>query len=203
MHWNILFLKNWYHFSPNFFSNTILTSRSCWSSSHSIFPFHSDVMPSAQADKTGTMLSDGAIYSSIDFTTKGGFGSPSPASQATPYATTQILHSNSIHELAVELPEAQWKTSLQAKQEMANLGYSLPDKNSCNNSESGWRAAGLCVCVCACACACACARACFICIQNLLKQSQLLYFWILPEACISVNLIIIVLMLHFSDIQEQ
>uniref|UniRef100_A0A8C1MAH9 Roundabout, axon guidance receptor, homolog 2 (Drosophila) n=1 Tax=Cyprinus carpio TaxID=7962 RepID=A0A8C1MAH9_CYPCA len=59
-----------------------------------------------------------------------GFGSPSPASQATPYATTQILHSNSIHELAVDLPEAQWKTSLQAKQEMANLGYSLPDKNS-------------------------------------------------------------------------
>ncbi|KAI2656429.1 hypothetical protein H4Q32_013360 [Labeo rohita] len=92
------------------------------------------VMPSAQADKTGTMLSDGAIYSSIDFTTKGGFGSPSPASQATPYATTQILHSNSIHELAVDLPEAQWKTSLQAKQEMANLGYSLPDKNSCNNT---------------------------------------------------------------------
>uniref|UniRef100_A0A8C1VEW4 Roundabout, axon guidance receptor, homolog 2 (Drosophila) n=1 Tax=Cyprinus carpio TaxID=7962 RepID=A0A8C1VEW4_CYPCA len=96
-----------------------------------------DVMPSAQADKTGTMLSDGAIYSSIDFTTKGGFGSPSPASQATPYATTQILHSNSIHELAVDLPEAQWKTSLQAKQEMANLGYSLPDKNSCNNSGKG------------------------------------------------------------------
>ncbi|XP_056329139.1 roundabout homolog 2 isoform X8 [Danio aesculapii] len=96
-----------------------------------------DVMPSAQADKTGTMLSDGAIYSSIDFTTKGGFGSPSPASQATPYATTQILHSNSIHELAVDLPEAQWKTSLQAKQEMASLGYSLPDKNSCNNSGKG------------------------------------------------------------------
>uniref|UniRef100_A0A671NY24 Roundabout, axon guidance receptor, homolog 2 (Drosophila) n=1 Tax=Sinocyclocheilus anshuiensis TaxID=1608454 RepID=A0A671NY24_9TELE len=93
-----------------------------------------DVMPSAQADKTGTMLSDGAIYSSIDFTTKGGFGSPSPASQATPYATTQILRSNSIHELAVDLPEAQWKTSLQAKQEMASLGYSLPDKNSCNNT---------------------------------------------------------------------
>uniref|UniRef100_A0A672KAZ5 Roundabout, axon guidance receptor, homolog 2 (Drosophila) n=2 Tax=Sinocyclocheilus grahami TaxID=75366 RepID=A0A672KAZ5_SINGR len=96
-----------------------------------------EVMPSTQADKTGTMLSDGAIYSSIDFTTKGGFGSPSPASQATPYATTQILHSNSIHELAVDLPEAQWKTSLQAKQEMASLGYSLPDKNSCNNSGKG------------------------------------------------------------------
>ncbi|KAA0701789.1 Roundabout -like protein 2 [Triplophysa tibetana] len=93
-----------------------------------------DVMPGAQADKTGTMLSDGAIYSSIDFTTKGGFGSASPASQATPYATTQILHSNSIHELAVDLPDAQWKTSLHAKQEMASLGYSLPDKNSCNNT---------------------------------------------------------------------
>lgn len=92
-------------------------------------------MPGAQVDKTGTMLSDGAIYSSIDFTTKGGFGSASPASQATPYATTQILHSNSIHELAVDLPDAQWKTSLHAKQEMASLGYSLPDKNSCNNSK--------------------------------------------------------------------
>uniref|UniRef100_A0A9J7Y172 Roundabout, axon guidance receptor, homolog 2 (Drosophila) n=1 Tax=Cyprinus carpio carpio TaxID=630221 RepID=A0A9J7Y172_CYPCA len=57
-----------------------------------------------------------------------GFGSPSPASQATPYATTQILHSNSIHELAVDLPEAQWKTSLQAKQEMANLALLfIPD----------------------------------------------------------------------------
>ncbi|KTF85415.1 hypothetical protein cypCar_00033697 [Cyprinus carpio] len=55
-----------------------------------------DVMPSAQADKTGTMLSDGAIYSSIDFTTKGGFGSPSPASQPRP-TPHQILHSNSIH----------------------------------------------------------------------------------------------------------
>ncbi|KAM9812512.1 roundabout homolog 2 isoform 7-T7 [Syngnathus typhle] len=91
-------------------------------------------IPSNQGDKTGTMLSDGAIYSSIDFTTKGNYGSPGQASQATPYATTQILHSGSIHELAVELPEAQWKASLQAKQEMANLGYSLPDKNSCNNT---------------------------------------------------------------------
>uniref|UniRef100_A0A8C2EDA9 Roundabout, axon guidance receptor, homolog 2 (Drosophila) n=1 Tax=Cyprinus carpio TaxID=7962 RepID=A0A8C2EDA9_CYPCA len=128
---------------------TIFTPQSCSSTFHSIFLFHSDVMPSAQADKTGTMLSDGAIYSSIDFTTKGGFGSPSPASQATPYATTQILHSNSIHELAVDLPEAQWKTSLQAKQEMANLGYSLPDKNSCNNSESAhnclWGTTGTCL----------------------------------------------------------
>ncbi|XP_071781449.1 roundabout homolog 2 [Centroberyx gerrardi] len=91
-------------------------------------------LPSGQGDKTGTMLSDGAIYSSIDFTTKANYNSPGQASQATPYATTQILHSSSIHELAVDLPEAQWKASLQAKQEMANLGYSLPDKNSCNNT---------------------------------------------------------------------
>ncbi|XP_072248267.1 roundabout homolog 2 isoform X2 [Leuresthes tenuis] len=91
-------------------------------------------LPTGQGDKTGTMLSDGAIYSSIDFTTKANYNSPGQTSQATPYATTQILHSSSIHELAVDLPEAQWKTSLQAKQEMANLGYSLPDKNSCNNT---------------------------------------------------------------------
>uniref|UniRef100_A0AAY4EA54 Roundabout, axon guidance receptor, homolog 2 (Drosophila) n=1 Tax=Denticeps clupeoides TaxID=299321 RepID=A0AAY4EA54_9TELE len=96
-----------------------------------------DVLPTGQGDKTGTMLSDGAIYSSIDFTTKASFNSPSQGSQATPYATTQILHSSSIHELAVDLPETQWKTSIQAKQEMANLGYSLPDKNSCNNSGKG------------------------------------------------------------------
>ncbi|XP_041734003.2 LOW QUALITY PROTEIN: roundabout homolog 2-like [Coregonus clupeaformis] len=90
---------------------------------------------SVNGDKTGTMLSDGAIYSSIDFTTKASYNSPSQGSQgATPYATTQILHSSSIHELAVDLPEAQWKASIQAKQEMANLGYSLPDKNSCNNT---------------------------------------------------------------------
>ncbi|XP_061637143.1 roundabout homolog 2 isoform X6 [Phyllopteryx taeniolatus] len=94
-------------------------------------------IPSGQGDKTGTMLSDGAIYSSIDFTTKANYSGPGQASQATPYATTQILHTSSIHELAVELPEAQWKASLQAKQEMANLGYSLPDKNSCNNSGKG------------------------------------------------------------------
>uniref|UniRef100_A0A3Q3JZX9 Roundabout, axon guidance receptor, homolog 2 (Drosophila) n=1 Tax=Monopterus albus TaxID=43700 RepID=A0A3Q3JZX9_MONAL len=94
-------------------------------------------LPTGQADKTGTMLSDGAIYSSIDFTTKANYSSPGQTSQATPYATTQILHSSSIHELAVDLPEAQWKASLQAKQEMANLGYSLPDKNSCNNSGKG------------------------------------------------------------------
>ncbi|XP_071216093.1 roundabout homolog 2-like isoform X8 [Salvelinus alpinus] len=93
---------------------------------------------SSNGDKTGTMLSDGAIYSSIDFTTKANYNSPSQGSQgATPYATTQILHSSSIHELAVDLPEAQWKASIQAKQEMANLGYSLPDKNSCNNIGKG------------------------------------------------------------------
>ncbi|KAJ8392078.1 hypothetical protein AAFF_G00078840 [Aldrovandia affinis] len=93
-----------------------------------------DVLPSGQGDKTGTMLSDGAIYSSIDFTTKASYNSPSQGSQATPYATTQILHSSSIDELAVDLPDAQWKASIQAKQEMASLGYSLPDKNSCNNT---------------------------------------------------------------------
>ncbi|XP_032446617.1 roundabout homolog 2 isoform X8 [Xiphophorus hellerii] len=91
-------------------------------------------LPTGQGDKTGTMLSDGAIYSSIDFTTKANYNSPGQTSQANPYATTQILHSSSIHELAVDLPDAQWKASLQAKQEMANLGYSLPDKNSCNNT---------------------------------------------------------------------
>ncbi|XP_032446620.1 roundabout homolog 2 isoform X11 [Xiphophorus hellerii] len=94
-------------------------------------------LPTGQGDKTGTMLSDGAIYSSIDFTTKANYNSPGQTSQANPYATTQILHSSSIHELAVDLPDAQWKASLQAKQEMANLGYSLPDKNSCNNSGKG------------------------------------------------------------------
>ncbi|XP_014894314.1 roundabout homolog 2 isoform X1 [Poecilia latipinna] len=91
-------------------------------------------LPTGQGDKTGTMLSDGAIYSSIDFTTKANYNSPGQTSQANPYATTQILHSSSIHELAVDLPDAQWKASLQTKQEMANLGYSLPDKNSCNNT---------------------------------------------------------------------
>lgn len=94
-------------------------------------------LPSGQGDKTGTMLSDGAIYSSIDFTTKANYNSPGQTSQATPYATTQILHSSSIHELAVDLPDPQWKVSLQAKQEMASLGYSLPEKTSCNNSKCG------------------------------------------------------------------
>ncbi|KAL4648529.1 hypothetical protein GN956_G7301 [Arapaima gigas] len=93
-----------------------------------------DMLPNGQGEKTGTMLSDGAIYSSIDFTTKANYNSPSQGSQATPYATTQILHSSSIHELAVDLPDSQWKASVQAKQEMTSLGYSLPDKNSCNNT---------------------------------------------------------------------
>uniref|UniRef100_A0A672K9F2 Roundabout, axon guidance receptor, homolog 2 (Drosophila) n=1 Tax=Sinocyclocheilus grahami TaxID=75366 RepID=A0A672K9F2_SINGR len=88
------------------------------------------------SDGTGSTASPKCVFSTNNTNIVSGFGSPSPASQATPYATTQILHSNSIHELAVDLPEAQWKTSLQAKQEMASLGYSLPDKNSCNNSES-------------------------------------------------------------------
>uniref|UniRef100_A0AAQ4RV36 Si:ch1073-83m3.1 n=1 Tax=Gasterosteus aculeatus aculeatus TaxID=481459 RepID=A0AAQ4RV36_GASAC len=104
---------------------------------HSVSSSSPDI-PTGQGDKSGTMLSDGAIYSSIDFTTKANYNSPGQISQATPYATTQILHSSSIHELAVDLPEAQWKASLQAKQEMANLGYSLPDKNSCNNSKLLW-----------------------------------------------------------------
>ncbi|XP_072316546.1 roundabout homolog 2 isoform X1 [Eucyclogobius newberryi] len=89
---------------------------------------------STPQEKSATMLSDGAIYSSIDFTSKTSYNSPSQTSQATPYATTQILHSSSIHELAVELPDPQWKASLQAKQEMASLGYSLPEKGSCNNT---------------------------------------------------------------------
>uniref|UniRef100_A0A8C4E1Q4 Roundabout homolog 2 n=1 Tax=Dicentrarchus labrax TaxID=13489 RepID=A0A8C4E1Q4_DICLA len=78
--------------------------------------------------KTGTMLSDGAIYSSIDFMGKAGYSSPARGSQPTPYATTQILQSNSFHELAVDRPDPRWKASLQAQQEIANLGYSLTDR---------------------------------------------------------------------------
>ncbi|KAM7374101.1 hypothetical protein PAMP_006778 [Pampus punctatissimus] len=87
-----------------------------------------DVLPSAVVEKTGTMLSDGAIYSSIDFMGKAGYSSPVRGSQPTPYATTQILQSNSFHELAVDRPDPRWKASLQAQQEMANLGYSLTDR---------------------------------------------------------------------------
>nr|XP_045003633.1 roundabout homolog 2 isoform X3 [Jaculus jaculus] len=90
-----------------------------------------DVLPPVpgQGDKTATMLSDGAIYSSIDFTTKTTYNSSSQITQATPYATTQILHSNSIHELAVELPDPQWKSSIQQKTDLLGFGYSLPDQN--------------------------------------------------------------------------
>lgn len=91
-------------------------------------PFVSDVLPSAAMEKTGTMLSDGAIYSSIDFMGKTGYSSPARGSQPTPYATTQILQSNSFHELAVDRPDPRWKASLQAQQEIANLGYSLTDR---------------------------------------------------------------------------
>ncbi|XP_036451085.1 roundabout homolog 2-like [Colossoma macropomum] len=92
-----------------------------------------DVLPSGAGEKTGTMLSDGAIYSSIDFTGKTGYSSPARGNQATPYATTQILQSNSFHELAVDRPDPRWKASLRAQQEMASLGYSLTDSRSCAN----------------------------------------------------------------------
>lgn len=102
--------------------------------------FVSDVLPSAAVEKTGTMLSDGAIYSSIDFMGKAGYSSPARGSQPTPYATTQILQSNSFHELAVDRPDPRWKASLQAQQEIANLGYSLTDRrpgNGMNYHENG------------------------------------------------------------------
>lgn len=103
------------------------------------FPmFTTDVLPPVpgQGDKTATMLSDGAIYSSIDFTTKTTYNSSSQITQATPYATTQILHSNSIHELAVDLPDPQWKSSIQQKTDLMGFGYSLPDQNKGNNGKS-------------------------------------------------------------------
>ncbi|XP_044775489.1 roundabout homolog 2 isoform X2 [Neomonachus schauinslandi] len=98
-----------------------------------------DVLPPVpgQGDKTATMLSDGAIYSSIDFTTKTTYNSSSQITQATPYATTQILHSNSIHELAVDLPDPQWKSSIQQKTDLMGFGYSLPDQNKGNNGGKG------------------------------------------------------------------
>ncbi|XP_077448156.1 roundabout homolog 2-like isoform X1 [Stigmatopora argus] len=96
-----------------------------------------DVLPSAAVEKTGTMLSDGAIYSSIDFMGKAGYGSPARDSQPTPYATTQILQSNSFHELAVDRPDPRWKASLQAQQEMANLGYSLTDRRPAAGAKLG------------------------------------------------------------------
>ncbi|KAE8277356.1 Roundabout-like protein 2 Precursor [Larimichthys crocea] len=96
-----------------------------------------DVLPSAAVDKTGTMLSDGAIYSSIDFMGKAGYSSPARGSQPTPYATTQILQSNSFHELAVDRPDPRWKASLQAQQEIANLGYSLTDRRPGSGAKVG------------------------------------------------------------------
>ncbi|XP_069802056.1 roundabout homolog 2 isoform X8 [Dendropsophus ebraccatus] len=95
-----------------------------------------DVLPAApgQGDKTATMLSDGAIYSSIDFTTKSSFNCPGQMAQTTPYATTQILHSNSIHELAVDLPDPQWKSVAQQKSDLTGLGYCLPDQGKGNNA---------------------------------------------------------------------
>nr|XP_027784888.1 roundabout homolog 2 isoform X2 [Marmota flaviventris] len=98
-----------------------------------------DVLPPVpgQGDKTATMLSDGAIYSSIDFTTKTSYNSSSQITQATPYATTQILHSNSIHELAVDLPDPQWKSSIQQKTDLMGFGYSLPEQNKGNNGGKG------------------------------------------------------------------
>ncbi|XP_035767334.1 roundabout homolog 2-like [Neolamprologus brichardi] len=96
-----------------------------------------DVLPSAAVDKTGTMLSDGAIYSSIDFMGKAGYSSPARGTQPTPYATTQILQSNSFHELAVDRPDPRWKASLQAQQEIANLGYSLTDRRPGSGAKAG------------------------------------------------------------------
>ncbi|XP_077402728.1 roundabout homolog 2-like [Vanacampus margaritifer] len=96
-----------------------------------------DVLPSAAVEKTGTMLSDGAIYSSIDFMGKAGYSSPVQDSQPTPYATTQILQSNSFHELAVDRPDPRWKSSLQAQQEIANLGYSLTDRRPVAGAKVG------------------------------------------------------------------
>ncbi|XP_044140492.1 roundabout homolog 2 isoform X13 [Bufo gargarizans] len=98
-----------------------------------------DVLPAApgQGDKSATMLSDGAIYSSIDFTTKSSFNCQGQITQTTPYATTQILHSNSIHELAVDLPDPQWKSSAQQKSDLTGLGYCLPDQGKGNNGGKG------------------------------------------------------------------
>ncbi|KAM5179635.1 roundabout homolog 2 [Mantella aurantiaca] len=98
-----------------------------------------DVLPTApgQGDKSATMLSDGAIYSSIDFTTKSGYNCQGQIAQTTPYATTQILHSNSIHELAVDLPDQQWKSSIQQKSDLTGLGYCLPDQGKGNNGGKG------------------------------------------------------------------
>lgn len=93
------------------------------------------------------MLSDGAIYSSIDFMGKAGYSSPARGSQPTPYATTQILQSNSFHELAVDRPDPRWKASLQAQQEMANLGYSLTDRRPGSGTRRDENRARFCFCI--------------------------------------------------------
>ncbi|XP_059506092.1 roundabout homolog 2 isoform X14 [Stegostoma tigrinum] len=90
-----------------------------------------------QGEKSGTLLSDSAIYSSIDVTTKTSFNSPGQVTQTTPYATTQLLHSSSIQELAVDLPEPQWKASIQPKPDLTSCGYSLPDQSKFNNGGKG------------------------------------------------------------------
>ncbi|XP_063304655.1 roundabout homolog 2 isoform X4 [Pelobates fuscus] len=89
-----------------------------------------------QGDKTATMLSDGAIYSSIDFTTKSSYNCPGQITQTTPYATTQILHSNSIHELAVDVPDQQWKP-VQQKSDLTGMGYCLTDQGKGSNGGKG------------------------------------------------------------------
>ncbi|MFT7818423.1 roundabout homolog 2-like isoform X2, partial [Arapaima gigas] len=96
-----------------------------------------DLLPAGQGEKTGTMLSEGAIYSSIDFSSKPGYGSQAAAfgGQATPYATTQILQSSSFHQLAVELPEPRWKAAaVQGRPEGSSVGYALGDPHSCNST---------------------------------------------------------------------
>lgn len=98
------------------------------------------------------MLSDGAIYSSIDFMGKAGYSSPARGSQPTPYATTQILQSNSFHELAVDRPDPRWKASLQAQQEIANLGYSLTDRRPGSGTSHDENRAQFWVFVCVCVC---------------------------------------------------
>ncbi|XP_062870656.1 roundabout homolog 2-like [Trichomycterus rosablanca] len=92
-----------------------------------------DVLPASAGEKTGTMLSDGAIYSSIDFAGKAAYSSPGRGKHTSPYATTQILQSNSFHELAVDRPELRWKASLHGQHEMPSLGYSLTESRSCAN----------------------------------------------------------------------
>ncbi|KAG5844713.1 hypothetical protein ANANG_G00165450 [Anguilla anguilla] len=93
------------------------------------------VLPVGAQEKTGTMLSDGAIYSSIDFSGKAAYRIPGGAGQvATPYATTQILQSASFQELGVAPPDPRWKASLQPpQQDRGTLGYTLSDA-PCSNT---------------------------------------------------------------------